>query len=145
MPLTHKQEHLETRRCAFCWDGRHGPTIQQIKAFSGLSLRKLFNNCIIRLFPIPRRRLIPIPTTVDILGVTDPEKKWVQYRNTLKRWFIRQKWWAQEFPLDSHSPIPHAKKCILYSYGSYAIAEKIVAAAEYVFQNQFFGLYALTV
>ncbi|HNF81840.1 MAG TPA: DUF1800 domain-containing protein, partial [Cyclobacteriaceae bacterium] len=92
MPLTPQTGTLGRRGAAHLLRrATYGPTIQQIKAFSGLTaaqaIQQLYHQAIPDAAP-------PVdPDTNEpwvITGVTDPEKMEFQYQEYFKRWFIGQ-------------------------------------------------------
>ncbi|MFN8334764.1 MAG: DUF1800 family protein [Cyclobacteriaceae bacterium] len=145
MPLTPQTGTLGRRGAAHLLRrATYGPTIQQIKAFSGLSaaqaIQQLYHQAIPDTAP-------PVdPDTNEpwvITGVTDPEKMEFQYQEYFKRWFIGQMMSAG-VPAGQSLAYSAREKIVFFIHTVLtAIAEKIGSSRAMYFQNQLFRLYAL--
>ncbi|HMV08887.1 MAG TPA: DUF1800 family protein [Cyclobacteriaceae bacterium] len=145
MPLTPQTGTLGRRGAAHLLRrATYGPTIQQIKAFSGLTaaqaIQQLYHQAIPDAAP-------PVdPDTNEpwvITGVTDPEKMEFQYQEYFKRWFIGQMMSAG-IPAGQSLAYSAREKIVFFIHTVLtAIAEKIGSSRAMYYQNQLFRLYAL--
>lgn len=121
-----------------------GPTIQQIKDFSGLTAAQAIQQLYHQTIPDA-----PPPVDPDtgeewvITGVTDPEKMEFEYQEFFKRWFIGQMMSAG-VPANQSLAYSAREKVVFFMHTVLtAIAEKIGSSRAMYFQNQLLRLYAL--
>lgn len=145
MPLTPHSGPLGRRGAAHLLRrATYGPTIQQIKAFSGLTAAQAIQQLYHQAIPDA-----PPPVDPDtnepwvITGVTDPEKMEFQYQEYFKRWFIGQMMSAG-VPAGQSLSYSAREKIVFFIHTVLtAIAEKIGSSRAMYYQNQLFRLYAL--
>lgn len=145
MPLTPHTGPLGRRGAAHLLRrATYGPTIQQIKTFSGLTaaqaIQQLYHQAIPDAAP-------PVdPDTNEpwvITGITDQEKMEFQYQEYFKRWLIGQMMSAG-VPAGQSLAYAAREKIVFFIHTVLtAIAEKIGSSRAMYFQNQLFRLYAL--
>lgn len=121
-----------------------GPTIQQIKTFSGLTAAQAIQELYHQTIPDA-----PPPVDPDtgeewvITGITDPEKMEFEYQEFFKRWCIGQMMSAG-VPANQSLAYSAREKLVFFIHTHLtAIAEKIGSSRAMYFQNQLFRLYAL--
>lgn len=121
-----------------------GPTIQQIKTFSGLTAAQAIQQLFHQTIPDA-----PPPVDPDtgeawvITGITDPEKMEFEYQQFFKSWFIGQMMSAG-VPENQSLAYSAREKLVFFIHTHLtAIAEKIGSSRAMYYQNQLFRMYAL--
>jgi uncharacterized protein (DUF1800 family) len=145
MPLTPHSGPLGRRGAAHLLRrATFGPTIAQIKTFSGLSaaqaIQQLYHQTIPDVLP-------PVATgetgSWAITGNTDENKMEFEYEEFFKRWFIGQMMSAG-VPAGQSLAYSAREKLVFFIHTHLtAIAEKIGSSRAMYFQNELFRMYAL--
>lgn len=145
MPLTPHSGPLGRRGAAHLLRrATFGPTIAQIKTFSGLSAVQAIQQLYHQTIPDA-----PPPVAPDeagswvITGTTDPDKMEFEYEEFFKRWFIGQMMSAG-VPAGQSLAYSAREKLVFFIHTHLtAIAEKIGSSRAMYFQNELFRMYAL--
>lgn len=145
MPLTPYSGPLGRRGAAHLLRrATYGPTIQQIKAFSGLTAAQAIQQLYHQALPATPPPVDPDTNEPWVLtGVTDPDKMEFEYQQYFKRWFIGQMMSAG-VPAGQSLAYSAREKLVFFIHTILtAIAEKIGSSRAMYYQNQLFRLYAL--
>lgn len=121
-----------------------GPTIQQIKTFSGLTAAQAIQQLYHQTIPDAPPPVAPGETgSWAITGITDPEKMEFEYQQFFKSWFIGQMMSAGVAANQSLAYSAREKLVFFIHTHLTAIAEKIGSSRAMYYQNQLFRMYAL--
>lgn len=122
----------------------YGPTIGQIKTFSGLTAAQAIQQLYHQAIPDPEPPVDPDTGDAWVLtGITDPEKMEFEYQQFFKSWFVGQMM-SPGIPSGQSLAYSAREKLVFFIHTHLtAIAEKIGSSRAMYYQNQLFRLYAL--
>lgn len=145
MPLTPHSGPLGRRGAAHLLRrATYGPTIAQIKTFSGLTAAQAIQQLYHQAIPDAPPPVDPDTNEPWVLtGVTDPEKMEFEYQGYFKNWFVGMMMSAG-VPANQSLAFSAREKLVFFIHTHLtAIAEKIGSSRAMYYQNQLFRLYAL--